>query len=66
MENLRLRCLELALEKVPFSGSLESFQTDVANMQDWFYSRIIQKDLPDSPPGENQRLQFRKNPSRAR
>ena len=46
---LKLRCLELALQRLPFNGSLEEFQEDVAILQSWFYNRITGTEDPATP-----------------
>lgn len=55
-EELKLRCLELAIEQIR-KENLPDFKEGVANLQTWFYNRIISGDssaLSTQPAGDKQ------------
>lgn len=63
---LRLRCLELALQHTKFSTTLENFQVSVAEMQTWFYNRLIpdpQEPKPETAKGPGRPRKADKAPS---
>lgn len=54
---IRLRCLEMAVEHVR-TYPIENFQEGVANLQTWFYNRIVVSDsekLSDASTGDKRR-----------
>ena len=61
-QEIKLRCLELAIQRVQFTGSWNDYKQSVAEIQTWYYNRITGTEVPATPEPRGRKPKVDKAP----